>query len=97
VKIVRAQTNSIFSTIGIGGIEVLDTSAHVLWHKVLSSGLTKQKDSDSSSKKVAQTSSFMSLQWMESSAMEIQLSSRSLKATADQTQSTSARSKSEIN
>ena len=47
MKTIFTHFKLVFSTTGVGGYQVLDTSALVLWHKVLSSGLTKQKDSDS--------------------------------------------------
>jgi len=46
MKIISPPFKLVFGTTGVGGYQVLDTSALVLWHKVLSSGLTKQKDSD---------------------------------------------------
>ena len=58
---VNYNQNRYFNENTLGHSQVLDCTQPRIWHKELSSGLTKQKDSDLLKLKVAKTSSFTSL------------------------------------
>ena len=58
---VNYNQNCYFNENTLGHSQVLDCTQPRIWHKELSSGLTKQKDSDLLKLKVAKTSSFTSL------------------------------------